>query len=48
MQGTPDKQIELLNRYQAASKVPLMVGFDGEWGLSMRLKTPPLFHGNLC
>ncbi len=38
MQGTPEKQAELINRYQQASKVPLMIGFDGEWGLSMRLK----------
>lgn len=47
MQGTPDKQIELLNRYQAASKVPLMVGFDGEWGLSMRLKNTTTFPRQL-
>ncbi|HUH74947.1 MAG TPA: glycoside hydrolase family 3 N-terminal domain-containing protein [Chitinophagales bacterium] len=38
MQGTPEKQAELINRFQANSKVPLMIGFDGEWGLSMRLK----------
>lgn len=38
MQGTPQMQAELVNRFQTASKVPLMIGFDGEWGLSMRLK----------
>ncbi len=38
MQGTPEKQVELLNRYQAAANIPLLIGFDGEWGLSMRLK----------
>lgn len=38
MQGTPQKQAELINRYQNASQVPLMIGFDGEWGLSMRLQ----------
>lgn len=38
MQGTPEKQVELVNRYQKASKLPLMIGFDGEWGLSMRLQ----------
>jgi len=37
MQGTPYQQAVLNNRYQAASKVPLMIGFDGEWGLAMRL-----------
>jgi len=38
MQGTPEKQAVLNNKYQALSKIPLMVGFDGEWGLDMRLK----------
>jgi beta-N-acetylhexosaminidase len=36
-QGTPQKQVELTNRYQAESKLPLWIGFDGEWGLGMRL-----------
>lgn len=36
-QGTPQKQAELTNRYQAESKIPLWIGFDGEWGLGMRL-----------
>lgn len=36
-QGTPQKQAELTNRYQAESKSPLWIGFDGEWGLGMRL-----------
>ncbi|HOU47465.1 MAG TPA: glycoside hydrolase family 3 N-terminal domain-containing protein, partial [Chitinophagales bacterium] len=36
-QGTAQKQAELTNRYQAQSKLPLWVGFDGEWGLGMRL-----------
>ncbi len=38
-QGTPEKQVELTNRYQAlAAHVPLMIAIDGEWGLGMRLK----------
>ncbi|MCB0513641.1 MAG: serine hydrolase, partial [Bacteroidetes bacterium] len=37
-QGTPEKQAELTNRYQAISKTKLLIGFDGEWGLGMRLK----------
>lgn len=36
-QGTAPKQAELTNRYQAQSKIPLWIGFDGEWGLGMRL-----------
>lgn len=38
-QGTPVKQVELTNRYQALTRhIPLMVAIDGEWGLGMRLK----------
>ena len=38
-QGTPEKQAELTNRYQAMSReLPLMISMDAEWGLGMRLK----------
>lgn len=38
-QGTPEKQAELSNRFQAlTTHVPLMIGIDGEWGLGMRMK----------
>ena len=47
MQGTPEKQAELNNRYQDAAKVPLMIGFDGEWGLDMRLKNTYRFPWNM-
>lgn len=36
-QGTPTKQIQLTNKYQRLSKIPLMVAQDAEWGLGMRL-----------
>lgn len=36
-QGTPYKQAQITNRLQKKSKVPLFVGIDAEWGLSMRL-----------
>lgn len=36
-QGGPVRQALLTNYYQSQSKVPLMIGIDGEWGLSMRL-----------
>jgi len=36
-QGGPYRQAQLTNRYQAAAKVPLFIGIDGEWGLGMRL-----------
>ena len=38
-QGTPLKQAELSNNYQAMSKTPLMVAIDAEWGLGMRHKS---------
>jgi hypothetical protein len=37
-QGTPEEQARLTNKYQAQSKVPLMIAIDGEWGLGMRMK----------
>ncbi len=36
-QGSPFKQAEMTNHFQAKSKIPLMIGIDGEWGLAMRL-----------
>jgi len=36
-QGGPVRHAQVINRYQALSKVPLLVAFDGEWGLGMRL-----------
>jgi beta-N-acetylhexosaminidase len=36
-QGNATKQAELTNRYQAAAKIPLLIGLDAEWGLGMRL-----------
>lgn len=41
--GTPYKQAVLTNNYQSKSKIPLLVGIDGEWGLSMRLDSTPVF-----
>ncbi|AUC86669.1 beta-N-acetylglucosaminidase [Polaribacter sp. ALD11] len=47
MQGTPRKQAELTNKYQDSAKVPLLIGFDGEWGLDMRLKNTYRFPWNM-
>ncbi|MEO9570468.1 MAG: glycoside hydrolase family 3 N-terminal domain-containing protein [Polaribacter sp.] len=47
MQGTPEKQAELNNKYQDTVKVPLLIGFDGEWGLDMRLKNTYRFPWNM-
>ncbi len=43
-QGTPEKHTELINQYQALSKVPLMVSIDGEWGLGMRMKSSTMSY----
>jgi beta-N-acetylhexosaminidase len=37
-QGTPERQAELTNRYHAASRIPLLIAMDAEWGLGMRMK----------
>ena len=47
MQGTPEKQAVLNNKYQALSKHKLLIGFDGEWGLDMRLKNTYKFPWNM-
>ena len=47
MQGTPKKQAQLTNTYQSLAKIPLMIGFDGEWGLDMRLKNTYKFPWNM-
>ncbi len=36
-QGGPVRQAKLVNKYQSASKVPLLMAMDAEWGLGMRL-----------
>ncbi len=37
-QGHPQTQARLAKEYQDLSKLPLMIGIDGEWGLGMRFK----------
>ena len=36
-QGGPVRHLDMINSYQKLAKVPLLVTFDGEWGLAMRL-----------
>ena len=45
--GKMQNQVELTNRAQRQAKVPLMITFDGEWGLSMRLRGTPVFPRNM-
>ena len=45
--GGPVRQAKLNNQYQAISKVPLLIGMDAEWGLSMRLDSTYAFPWNM-
>jgi len=45
--GGPVRQAQLNNELQAASKIPLLVGMDAEWGLSMRLDSTYAFPWNM-
>ncbi len=46
-QGGPIRQARLTNRYQAKAKVPLFIGIDAEWGLSMRLDSTYRYPFNM-
>ena len=46
-QGGPVRQAKLTNRYQSLAKVPLFIGNDAEWGLSMRLDSTYRYPWNM-
>ena len=46
-QGGPVRQANLSNRYQSKSKLPLFIGIDAEWGLSMRLDSTYKYPWNM-
>lgn len=45
--GLATNQANLTNYAQDIADVPLMITFDGEWGLGMRLKDTPSFPRNM-
>lgn len=45
--GSFISQAKLTNQAQEWAKTPLLITFDGEWGLSMRLKDTPRFPRNM-
>ncbi len=47
-QDNATKQAVLTNKYQSISKIPLLIGIDGEWGLQMRLKNTVAFPYNMA
>lgn len=46
-QGGPHRQARLTNRFQSKSKLPLFIGIDAEWGLSMRLDSTYRYPWNM-
>ena len=45
--GGPVAQAKLNNQFQKAAKIPLLIGMDAEWGLSMRLDSTFAFPWNM-
>lgn len=45
--GQVANQVKLTNEAQQLAKVPLLITFDGEWGLAMRLKETTSFPRNM-
>tara|TARA_R110002049_G_scaffold202381_2_gene372913 strand:+ start:5337 stop:8252 length:2916 start_codon:yes stop_codon:yes gene_type:complete len=45
--GGPVRQAKLNNELQALSNIPLLIGMDAEWGLSMRLDSTYAFPWNM-
>lgn len=45
--GFADTQIDWINTFQNKSKLPLLIGQDNEWGLSLRLQNTLRFPRNL-
>ena len=37
LQGGPEKQAILTNKLQEVTRIPLLIGIDGEWGLAMKM-----------
>ncbi len=46
-QGGPGRQAHITNKLQQASKLPLFVGIDAEWGLGMRLDSTYVYPWNM-
>jgi len=46
-QSHPTEHVSLVNRFQSKSKIPLMNGIDGEWGMAMRIDSMMAFPWNM-
>lgn len=47
-QGSIEQYIDMTNYAQSIAEVPVLMTFDGEWGLSMRIKKTPRFPHNMA
>ncbi len=47
-EGSYEEYSAMINYAQSLAKVPLLITFDGEWGLSMRIKEAPRFPHNMA
>ncbi|MDH3795304.1 MAG: serine hydrolase [Flavobacteriaceae bacterium] len=45
--GGPVHQSKQTNKFQKTSKIPLLIGIDGEWGLAMRLDSTFAYPWNM-
>ncbi len=46
--GSMAEYTTMINYAQSLAEVPLLITFDGEWGLSMRIKEAPKFPKNMA
>ena len=47
-EGSIAQYVEMTNYAQSLSKIPLLMTFDGEWGLAMRIKNTQRFPTNMA
>lgn len=47
-EGSVAQYVEMTNYAQSISRVPLLMTFDGEWGVAMRIKTAQRFPVNMA
>ena len=45
--GHPHRQVDITNKLQTISPVPLFIAMDAEWGVSMRLDSVPSFPNQM-
>ncbi len=46
--GSIEQYVDMINYAQSVARIPLIITFDGEWGLSMRIPGTPRFPHNMA